>query len=110
MTFDGVNSDQRTIVCGVPEGSILGPLLFLININEIANSTTSFLSLLYADDNNLFRTGKNLEELFSVMNSEIYKLVDWLNVYKLKLNIKNKSIGTRCKYPSAPKSVRHAYQ
>ena len=90
VTFDGVNSDMKTIVCGVPQGSILGPLLFLLYVNDIVNAIPKLFSLLYADDTNSFKTGKKLSEIFAVMNSEICELVKWLNINMLKLNVKKK--------------------
>ena len=79
---------MKTIVCGVPQGSILGPLLFLLYVNDIVNAIPKLFSLLYADDTNSFKTGKKLCEIFAVMNSEICELVKWLNINMLKPNVK----------------------
>ena len=71
-----------TITCGVPQGSILGPLLFLIYINDLNNSTSKLSAILFADDSNLFCSSKNLQEL------ELTGVQEWLTLNQLTLNIK----------------------
>ena len=60
MYYDGVSSECKNIVCGVPQGSILGPILFLLYINDIVNVSDKLFPLLYADDTNVFLNGKKL--------------------------------------------------
>ena len=87
VDFDGIESSKLRITCGVPQGSILGPLLFLIYINDIASVSKELFSLLFADDSNMFVTGKNCNELIDIMNREMVKVVHWLNSNKLSLNL-----------------------
>ena len=82
----GVNSSLKDIQCGVPQGSILGPLLFILLINDLPNAS-SFFKLLYADDTTLEMSGSNLVELYKEANIELEKLADWFRANKLTLNI-----------------------
>ena len=50
VVYNNINSNLRDITCGVPQGSILGPLLFLLYINDITNASTKLFPILYADD------------------------------------------------------------
>ena len=80
-------SDFLTIKCGVPQGSILGPLLFLIYINDL-NTASSFDTLLFADDTTLQISSDNISELFYRANCELTKISDWFKANLLTLNAK----------------------
>jgi hypothetical protein len=82
------NSSSEHIICGVPQGSILGPLLFLIYINDISYSIKLLNLILFADDTNIFYANKNLEILIKTVNDELSLLNDWFLANKLSLNIK----------------------
>lgn len=66
---------------------ILGPILFLLYINDIVNVSNLLLPIIFADDTNVFLSGPNLTELVKNINSELEKLVEWLQSNKLSLNI-----------------------
>ena len=100
VSIDGVNSELRTIESGVPQGSILGPLLFLIYINDLTYASRYFKTIFFADDSSLgtsicfekypaqiHRTcNKNGNQ--ALINNELKKVTTWLSVNKLTLNIK----------------------
>ena len=86
--FNDVNSSYSNITCRVPQGSILGPLLFLIYINDLSNISTLLFTILFADNTNIFLQGKNIDDLIKEMNLELSKIVMWLEVNRLSLNIK----------------------
>jgi hypothetical protein len=87
VSFAESNSKRTVIKCGVPQGSILGPLLFLLYINDLVQTSNSFMPILFADDTNVFLKGRSLQEIISIFNNELNKLVNWLNANKLSLNI-----------------------
>ena len=84
--YNGTSSRRENITCGVPQGSILGPLLFLIYVNDLANASKVVFSLLFADDTNMFLSGLDPDQLVKMMNQEMKFVVDWLWLNKLSLN------------------------
>ena len=87
VSFNGTDSTSLDIKCGVPQGSILGPLLFLIFINDLHNASKSLFFILFADDSNLLLSGPNINDLCKQMNQEIKAVVEWFKVNQLCLNI-----------------------
>ena len=87
VLYNGTASDMMNVKCGVPQGSILGPLLFLLYINDLSNISELLKSILFADDTNIFASGKDLVQLQNNINSELCNLVKWFKVNKLSLNI-----------------------
>ena len=86
-------SNLLSISCGVPQGSILGPLLFLLYVNDLRNATNILQTIMFADDTNLFCSHKTIKELFKIMNHELIKIQQWFNANKLSLNIKKQNIA-----------------
>ena len=74
---NGSISDQLNVPCGVPQGSVLGPLLFLLYVNDFHNSSKLFDFHLFADDANLFYENRNLIALATNVNIELQKVHTW---------------------------------
>ena len=86
--FNSVSSNVSSIKCGVPQGSILGPLLFLIYVNDISNVSPILQYILFADDTNVFYSHSDLNLLIATMNIELPKLSKWFKSNILSLNLK----------------------
>ena len=87
VEYDGHSSSKQIVKCGVPQGSILGPLLFLLYINDLALVCPKLFSILFADDSNMFLSGKDPNKLIRDMNEEMHKITQWLTVNRLSLNV-----------------------
>lgn len=87
VSINGIKSEKKKISCGVPQGSVLGPLLFLLFINDLPNATT-FLTLLFADDTTFQVSDPDPNKLFDIANSELEKASAWFTANKLTLNVK----------------------
>ena len=84
---NGQLSSFKPLTCGVPQGSILGPLLFLIYINDLPNSLQFSTPRMYADDTNITTSGKSLNHIIQSANSDLSSITQWLLTNKLSLNV-----------------------
>jgi hypothetical protein len=85
VTISGHNSSLKLIKLGVPQGSILGPILFLLYINDLPQSSLLY-DLLFADDTTLYASGPDLPELISFVNTEFQKICLYFRQNKLALH------------------------
>ena len=87
VCVNGEHSELRELSCGVPQCSVLGPLLFLIYINDLPNISNKLEIFLFADDTNIYYENESLVELELIVNKELRNLYLWLSVNRLALNI-----------------------
>ena len=91
VEINNVKSKYKQITCGVPQGSVLGPLLFLIYINDLPNSCPSGNSRIFADDTTVFFTAKNRDEILRKGQIIMAQMNSWFIANKLTLNTSKSS-------------------
>ena len=96
VKIDGVLSNTLDVKCGVPQGSVLGPLLFLIYVNDMHRSVPLLNVIMFADDTNLFISGNDYKDMFSKLNSQLKLIDDWFAANKLSLNTKKTKYTVFC--------------
>ena len=89
VVVDNQTSRMQFIKCGVPQGSVLGPVLFLLFINDLCNASNLLKFVLFADDKNIFCSNENVEVLQDTLaEQEACKTFVWLSINKLSLSVK----------------------
>ena len=86
VSFENETSPLRDITTGVPQGSILGPILFIIYINDLINSCPKLKPVIYADDTTLYFAYKDAKQTEMTINEDLNNVADWLCINKLSLN------------------------
>ena len=99
VSYNSCNSKLEDISCGVPQGSILGPLLFIIYVNDITSTSNILDFILFADDTTITYSHKDIKNQMNVVNSELIKVSNWFKANKLSVNATKTNymiLGTPC--------------
>ena len=112
VQINNTTSSLHGISCGVPQGSILGPTLFILYINDLITHVKLFNLILYADDTNLFFDTSNLNENINNINLELTNIANWCDANKLTLNLQKTNYMLIKNYQnkaiiSMPLKIRH---
>lgn len=83
VCIEGCYSNKARLLCGVPQGSILGPLLFLIYINDLSNVTSMISPIIFADDTNMLLSHSNFYSLMQEANSGLIAYAEWFRLNKV---------------------------
>ena len=87
VCYNNSNSELKNIKCGVPQRSILGPVLFILYINDMCEVSKLLNIILFADDTSIFYSTRNIVDIACAFNNELEKLDIWFRVNKLSLNM-----------------------
>ena len=88
VSYNNVQSETKPISHGVPQGSILGPLLFIIYLNDFSRASDILFSILFADDTTVLIEGSSYNNITTILNKELIKIDTWLQANKLTVNTK----------------------
>ena len=97
VKYENSLSSLQSISCSVPQGSSLGPLLFIIYINDIVNTSDLLKFCMYADDSVIYLSGKDTKDVIDSINIQIQNITQWLLANKLTLNIPKSHYMIFCK-------------
>ena len=92
VSINNTSSYFLRIECGVPQGSILGPILFILYINDLSRVSTKLKFLLYADDTNILYENTDANAIIKTINMEMPKIIEWFKSNKLHINA-NKTVA-----------------
>ena len=110
VTYNHTKSSIKSIRCGVPQGSILGPLLFLIYINDLVSVCQHTMAIPFADTTSSFINGDNLLQMVQILNAELDDIWNWPKVNKLSLNKNNSLYDSYIKAHSQPRPCHQEWR
>ena len=96
VIYNNAQSSFGNISMGVPQGSILGPLLFILYVNDLPNVSSKLSFTQFADDTSIFITGKNLKDMSNLMTDQMKRVTDWLKINMLTLNVSKTNYMIMC--------------
>ena len=109
VSIGDIKSDMKKVLMGVPQGSVLGPILLFLYINDFCFSSNTLDFHLFADDSNLFYSCRHIDDLERTLNSELLNINNWLFANKLSLNIeKSKFVVFRPLQKKTPSPLKLA--
>jgi len=88
VSYNKCESQSKQIVCGVPQGSILGPLLFILYVNDIVHTSKLLDFILFADDTTILYSSENISSKIRLINRELGEVSNWFKANKLSVNSK----------------------
>ena len=106
VCFNNHFSKSRVVLAGVPQGSILGPLLFLLYVNDLFNIPISSKIDLYADDSTIHFSGHSVEYINDVLNQDLTFIASWSKYNSLELSYTK----SKCMLISTPPYLKHQSQ
>ena len=98
VIYNNEKSTMEKITCGVPQGSILGPLLFILYVNDIVSTSSVLEFVLFADDTTILYSHEDLASKIDVVNNELKEVTNWFKANRLSVNAKKTNymlLGTR---------------
>ena len=104
VIVDGISSDATPVKSGVPQGTVLGPLMFLVYINDINENITSSIRL-FADNCVIYKTVTSIQEA-EQLQDDLHKIYEWTNKWQMKLNV-DKCTVLRCTRSETP--IQYVY-
>lgn len=86
VSYNSCISQERDITCGVPQGSILGPLLFILYVNDITYTSNALQFILFADDTTILYSHPSIQDQIPLINQELKEISNWFKANKLSIN------------------------